>query len=76
LALSIVFLGLAHLGADCVDGATPDCSDPKIQCGVGPITEAGPDTGDSSVTLKDATPADAGTDADADAADAADADGG
>jgi len=76
LALSVVLLGFAHLGANCVDGVTPDCNDPNVQCGsVSFGGEAGADVIDSSSTLPDSSkPQDAGTDADA--RDAADADGG
>ncbi len=76
LALAVVVLGFAHIGANCVDGVTPDCSDPNIECGPGPVIEAGPDVTDSSAIVPDAPapPVDAGSDADA--GDAADADGG
>ena len=75
LALVVVLLGFTQIGASCVDGVTPDCNDPNVQCGAVSFGEAGPDVTDSSTTLPDAPgPQDAGNDADA--GDAADADGG
>ena len=78
LALTVVFLAFAELGATCVDGVTPDCSDPKIVCGPGPLDATPPfDGSDSSSMLPDSTTqADTGSDAGGDARDAADADGG
>lgn len=65
-ALSVVVaatLAQATLGATCVDGATPDCDDPMVQCG--PSLDAAPDVQPDVVLLPDATPErDAGRDAD------------
>lgn len=73
-ALLVVGLSFAQLGANCVDGFTPDCSDPNVKCGPGPIITPG-DASDSSIVIPDggpdAQPTDTGTDA-GDASDAAD----
>lgn len=58
-----LLLSQALLGADCVDGTTPACSDAAAQCG--PDLTGG-DASDASVTVPDASP-----DAAEDAADAA-----
>jgi hypothetical protein len=72
----VLLLAQALLGADCVDGVTPDCSgDAAAQCGP---TAAGGGT-DSSVPLPESgadtsAPVDSGTDAStADVVDASDA---
>jgi len=78
-AILIVPLAFAQLGANCVDGYTPDCSDPNIQCGPGSF-DATVDVPDTSTTIPDgATDVRTDADVDADAGDAArdsDADGG
>jgi hypothetical protein len=71
-SVATLILALGSLAANCVDGATPDCSDAEA-CGTGveggledtshPLPEASADT---STT-------DTGTDAKADASDAGDA---
>ena len=71
----VLLLAQALLGADCVDGVTPDCSgDAAAQCGSS--TEAG--GADSSVPLPESgpdtsPPVDAAPDADASTADVVDA---
>lgn len=65
-----LLLSQVLLGADCVDGKTPDCSDAAAQCG--PDLDGG-DASDTSVPVPDA-PSEAAPDAAGDAAeDAADA---
>ncbi len=65
-------LALVHVGAavGCVDGVTPDCSDPAIQCGPsldGAVAEATPDA--ARDTSPDTFLPDAMPDADLDAGD-------
>lgn len=72
---SVLLLAQGLLGASCVDGKTPDCSDPSVQCGP-PIdgssgdgaTDAPPEA-EASTTV-DASSWDADADAPADAPDA------
>lgn len=63
----VVAIGLSHLllGADCVDGVTPDCGDAAAQCGPSLDASAAKDTG---APVPDASePADAASDVDVDA---------
>lgn len=70
-------LGAAQLAAGCVDGVTPDCSDPAV---CAPSQGDAALGGDGSAVVPEAGPSaddgEAGLDGDTDAADAADADGG
>jgi hypothetical protein len=59
------------LAGDCVDGVTPDCSDPAVRCGPsldGSAFDAPAETSIDSSSPADASPADASP-ADADAGD-------
>jgi hypothetical protein len=61
--VTALLLSQALLGADCVDGTTPDCSDAASRCG--PDLD-GADAADASVVVPDSASADAAV---ADAAD-------
>ncbi len=67
-------LAAAQLGASCVDGVTPDCSDPAV---CAPSEGDAASSSDGSIVLPDAGPGNdaSSTDADAEQGDA-DADGG
>lgn len=47
-ALAFVLLPTAAIVAACVDGVTPDCSDPKVQCG--PDLDGAADRAEASET--------------------------
>jgi hypothetical protein len=71
IVLAAVPLALAQLAADCVDGATPDCSDAQARCGPdldatvdvsSTLPEASADAADAAADVRDG-----GSDADLDA---------
>lgn len=68
VVLVAVVLAQASLGATCVDGVTPDCSDPAARCA--PSVDGSADAGDTSITLPDATLDGSDGSADGDAGDA------
>jgi hypothetical protein len=73
-ALSV--LAAAQLGASCVDGVTPDCSDPAV-CAPGAVGVDGGDEGSSTVLPEASTEVDAnGADGGDARNDDADTDGG
>jgi len=76
LVLTAALLAQGALGATCVDGLTPDCSDAATACG--PDLDGSADRSDASVVVPEASPidtgipdvdVDAGVDADLDAGD-------
>lgn len=73
---ALTVLAATQLGASCVDGVTPDCSDPAV-CAPNPAT---PGAGDANAPVPDAggddTSNDAAVEPDADADTDADTDGG
>ena len=72
--VAAAILASAQLGASCVDGVTPDCSDAAV---CAPSEGDAASSGDGSVVLPEAAPSDDASDVDAEAGlDAADADGG
>jgi len=73
VVLAAVLLAQASLGATCVDGVTPDCSDAAAKCG--PSVDGSADAGDTSLTLPDGAGDATDGAADGDASDA-DADAG
>lgn len=62
--------GLAQVGANCVDGVTPDCSDAAV---CAPSTDSG-SSSEASVVLPEASSGDTGAPADGSDGDAADGD--
>jgi hypothetical protein len=75
---AVLLLAQGLLGATCVDGKTPDCSDPNVQCGPdldgssADVAADAPADSDAALTV-DASTSEASSDAEADADAPADA---